>query len=43
MGVATLALAHMYPMAQIIVVEPEPGLHLHILQGRTYKPATLRQ
>ncbi|CAL8466429.1 g5965 [Coccomyxa elongata] len=25
MGVATLALAHMYPMAQIVVVEPEPG------------------
>ncbi len=32
MGVATLALAHMYPMAQIVVVEPEPGSHAHIFK-----------
>ncbi len=32
-GVATLALAHMYPMAQIVAVEPEPGQHLHIPNG----------
>lgn len=28
MGVATLVLAHMYPNAQIVAVEPAEGLHL---------------
>ncbi|BDA51194.1 hypothetical protein COCOBI_18-0710 [Coccomyxa sp. Obi] len=37
MGVATLALAHMYPMAQIVVVEPEPGnCDLLELNTKTY-------
>ncbi|BDA51193.1 hypothetical protein COCOBI_18-0700 [Coccomyxa sp. Obi] len=33
-GVATLALAHMYPMAQIVVVEPEPG-NCRVLEANT--------